>query len=527
MAILTFFRIVHVLLRYGLDEFIHPYPVWKKVRLLLFLMPSYWFRNQHQALPRGERCRLALIELGTIFVKLGQALSGRLDLVPDDITQSLSHLQDDCPAFPSADAHKIIEQQQGRPVNQCFKTFNDEPLASASIAQVHEATLKTGESVIVKIVRPDIETRIEQSVYVMRKLATILEYLLPRSNQFRPMEVVEEFARTLNHETDMMREAANASVIRKNFLDDPTMYVAKVYWKLTAPKMMVMERIDGIPIKNIKAIEAAGIDRKTLAENGVLIFFKQVFRDNLFHADMHPGNVFVSLDGVYKAVDFGIVGSLSDDDKRYLAENFIAFFNQDYRRIAQLHIDSGWVNPNTRCEDLEAAVRSICEPIMGLPLSQISYGKFLLQLFRVAQGFDMTVQPQLILLQKTLFNIEGLGRQLYPDLDLWVTAKPFLEGWLRTHFSPRTLIKDLRIHWPAIRQELPTAIRNHLTQQKHVPAPPSTIQKSALLPVGLLIAGILSVTHDNGQLTPLLFGQLPLSSALLLLASGWQFWKIK
>ena len=459
-------RVQRILLKYGLDELIHPFKAWKYVRFWVWLMPSFWRHGDIKRKPRGERCRLALIELGIIFIKLGQALSARRDFVPADIADELAHLQDDCPSFSSELAQHLIEEQLGEPIETLFQSFESEPMASASIAQVHGAVLHSGESVVVKVVRPDIQTRIAASVQLMQRLADLVDRFVPSTQRLHPKQVVEEFSSVLWHETNMLREAANASSIKRNFQGDHSMYVANIFWDYTTQSVLVMERIEGITVTDLDRIDAKGMDRKALAEAGVVIFFKQVFRDNLFHADMHPGNVMVGFDGVYKAIDFGIVGSLNESDKRYLAENFIAFFNRDYRRVAQLHVDSGWVRSDTRVEEFEAAIRTISEPIMGLPLSQISFGRFLLQLFSVARSFEMEVQPQLVLLQKTLFNVEGLGRQLYPDLDLWATAKPFLESWIKEHYSVRSMLKELKQHWPALREDLPFVIKGFIQSNK-------------------------------------------------------------
>ncbi len=525
----TLWRLHRILLQHNLHTLLKPLPAWRYIAPLLMLSPYYWLPHSNKKLQRGQAFKSALIEAGTIFIKLGQALSARRDFVPADIADAIRDLQDRCPPVEYHLIERIIQKEYGAKPSEYFQDFNPEPIASASIAQVHSAQLSSGEKVVVKLVRPDIQKRINHSVRTMRHLAFLLHHLLPNRSTLRPLEVVEEFASTLHNETNMLREASNASVIARNFANDDTMYTAKIYWQHTKPNILVMEYIEGIPVTNIKALESAGIERKTLAENGVLIFFKQVFRDNLFHADMHPGNVFVGLDGRYKAIDFGIVGSLNESDKRYLAENFIAFFNQDYHRVAQLHLDSNWVHPDTRVQELEAAIRSVCEPIMGLPLSQISFGKFLLQLFQVAKQHGMQVQPQLVLLQKTLFNIEGLGRQLYPDLDLWETAKPFLENWLRQHYSPRTLLRDLKVHWPAIRQELPHIIKKQLqnTPVQSVPAPRTNNVQHSVLAVGFLLGGILCLQSDAGTITPFIAQGIPASSFVLFGASAWMLLKTR
>jgi ubiquinone biosynthesis protein len=376
-------------------------------------------------------------------------------LLPEDIAEELVKLQDKVPPFGFELAKQIIEQQLGQTLEQAFAEFDPVPLASASVAQVHTATLHSGEKVIVKVLRPDIEGKIHSDVGLLYELARIAESFSSDARRLRAMEVVAEFEKTILDELDLVREAANASAIRAKFKDSEMLYIPEVHWPMTHRKVMVMERIYGIPVGDIDALRAGNADFKKLAERGVEIFFTQVFRDNFFHADMHPGNIFVQLPDKYLAVDFGIVGSLSDSDQRYLAENFLAFFNHDYRRVAQMHIESGWVPSTTRIEEFEAAIRSVCEPIFDKPLKDISFGLLLLRLFQTARRFDMVVQPQLVLLQKTLLNIEGLGRQLYPELDLWQTAKPFLEDWFKQRMGPAAKIKELFSKFPEITEQLP------------------------------------------------------------------------
>lgn len=449
-------RLIHinwVMMTHGLDEIILKTHLFRPIRFLALFSPNYWLPKPTQS--RGIRIRQALENLGPIYVKFGQTLSTRKDLLPEDIAEELVKLQDKVPPFSFEIAEKIIEQQLGQSIASAFAEFDPVPLASASVAQVHTATLHTGEKVIVKVLRPDIEGKIHSDVGLLYELAKLAERFWSDARRLRAMEVVAEFEKTILDELDLIREAANASAIRANFKDSELLYIPEVHWPLTRRKVMVMERIYGVPVGDIAALRAGNADFKKLAERGVEIFFTQVFRDNFFHADMHPGNIFVELPDKYLAVDFGIVGSLSDTDQRYLAENFLAFFNHDYRRVAQMHIESGWVPSTTRVEEFEAAIRSVCEPIFDKPLKDISFGLLLLRLFQTARRFDMVVQPQLVLLQKTLLNIEGLGRQLYPDLDLWQTAKPFLENWFKQRLGPAAKVKELLSKFPEITEQLP------------------------------------------------------------------------
>jgi ubiquinone biosynthesis protein len=442
-----------VMMFHGLDEIILKTHLFRPIRYLTFFSPNYWFRNTRD--PRGVRIRRTLEDLGPIYVKFGQALSTRKDLLPEDIAEELVKLQDRVQPFAVETAMQTIEQQLGMTINEAFAKFDHTPLASASIAQVHTATLHSGEEVIVKVLRPNIEDKINSDLGLIYEIARLAEKFWLDARRLRAIEVVAEFEKTLIDELDLIREAANASAIRSNFKNSKLLYIPEIHWPLTRRKVLVMERIRGIPVGDIQALRDGNADFKKLAERGVEIFFTQVFRDNFFHADMHPGNIFVELPDKYLAVDFGIVGSLSDSDQRYLAENFLAFFNHDYRRVAQMHIESGWVPSTTRVEEFEAAIRSVCEPIFEKPLKDISFGLLLLRLFQTARRFDMVVQPQLVLLQKTLLNIEGLGRQLYPDLDLWRTAKPFLENWFKQRMGPMAKIKELLSKFPEITEQLP------------------------------------------------------------------------
>ena len=387
-------------------------------------------------------------ELGAIFVKFGQILSTRPDLLPEDIADELSKLQDRVPPFSGEQAVAVIERAYGGPIDRYLQAFERKPAASASVAQVHFARLSDGSEVAVKVLRPGVEKVIQRDLAVLYTVARLASRYSADARRLRPIEVVDEFNKTLQDELDLRREAANASQLRANFADSDMMYVPRVYWDLARRDVMVMEWITGIPISNIEALKAAGIDMRRLAHNGVRIFFTQAFRDGFFHADMHPGNIFVTPEGQYRAVDFGIMGSLGEQDKRYLAENFLAFFNRDYRAVAEAHLRAGWVPAATRVDEFEAAIRSVCEPIFAKPIKDISFGRLLLHLFQTARRFNMEVQPQLVLLQKTLFNIEGLGRRLYPELDLWETAKPFLEQWTREHLGPRALLRTLRRELP-------------------------------------------------------------------------------
>lgn len=449
-------------------------------RLLLGNTHLFWLVWLNRLLPwnwraraqgsRGERIRKALEVLGPIFIKFGQALSTRKDLLPDDIGQELAKLQDDCPPFDPDHARAIIEKELGKPLDEAFCSFELSPMASASIAQVHAATLLNGTDVVVKVVRPDIQPVIEQDLAILYTLARLVEKAISEARRLHPVEVVAEFDKTLHDELDMMREGANASQLRRNWEGSDLLYVPHVYWDLTTPRVLTMERIYGTRISEIETLKQQGIDLETLSRNGVIIFFTQVFKHNFFHADMHPGNIFVLPDGRYAAIDFGIMGSLTPEDQRYLAENFLAFFNQDYLKVAELHIESGWVPADTRVNELEAAFRAVSEPIWGRPIKEISFGLFLMRLFQTARRFGMEVQPQLVLLQKTLLNIEGLGRQLNDELDLWDTAKPFLEDWMKKRIGLRGFVrtaKDQLPYWLERAPELPGLIHRVLDETAH------------------------------------------------------------
>ncbi|MDN3516644.1 ubiquinone biosynthesis regulatory protein kinase UbiB [Aquisalimonas lutea] len=454
---LRLIRINWVLVKYGLDDVILATRLFRPLRWTRYFMPWNWVRRQRGT--RGERIRQALEELGPIFVKFGQILSTRSDLLPPDVAMELARLQDRVPPFPATAARAIIEQSYERPLSEAFARFDDTPIASASIAQVHGARLWDGEEVVVKVVRPDIQPVIRRDLDLLYTFAALTQRYWPPGRRLRPREVVAEFEKTLIDELDLMREAANASQLRRNFEDSRLLYIPAVHFHLTTDRVMVMERISGVPVNHMERLRAEGVDMRRLAEKGVEIFFTQVFRDSFFHADMHPGNIFVDTtqpeDPQYVAVDFGIVGSLGPVDHRYLAENFLAFFNRDYRRVAELHVESGWVPAGTRVEEFEAAMRTVCEPIFERPLREISFGALLMRLFQTGRRFDMEIQPQLVLLQKTLLNIEGLGRQLYPELDLWRTAKPYMERWMRSELGVGAVIRNVRRELPHWGEELP------------------------------------------------------------------------
>ena len=452
-VIVRLLEIQRVLLRHGLDDFVRATHLYRPLRFFFYLSPGVWFERRRKA-SRGERIRLALEELGPVFVKFGQAVSTRRDLLPGDIADELARLQDRVPPFPGAAARRIVEQALGRAVQDIFAAFDETPLAAASIAQVHVARLPDGKEVVVKVLRPDMHEIIARDLAVLHTLAELAQRYWRESRRLRPIEVVDEYEKTILDELDLMREAANAAQLKRNFTGSQLLYVPEVYWDYCRVNVMVMERIHGVPISDIERLRAAGTDLKKLAENGVQIFFTQVFRHNFFHADMHPGNIFVLIDNPaqprYAAVDFGIVGSLDPSDQQYLARNFLAVFDRDYRRVATLHLESGWVPPGTRVDEMESAVRTVCEPIFDRPLKDISFGTILLRLFEISRRFNMTVQPQLILLQKTLLNVEGLGRELYPELDIWSTASPILREWMRERTSPGRLWRIFRSQLPEI-----------------------------------------------------------------------------
>lgn len=469
------FRLLHinlVLAHRGLDEVIFATHLFRPIRYLIYLAPWTWFRNKD--IPRGVRLRLVLEDLGPIFIKFGQMLSTRRDLVPHDIADELARLQDRVPPFDGAIAVRTIERAAGRPVAEIFSKFDPQPLASASIAQVHAAELFDGRQVVVKVLRPDIERVIRRDLELMYLIAELANRYWKEGRRLRPVEVVAEYEKTILDELDLMREGANAAELRRNFKGSELLYVPEVHWPCTRRDVLVMERIHGIPVSDIAALKAAGTDMQVLSERGVEIFFTQVFQHNFFHADMHPGNIFVDASNPskpkYIAVDLGIVGTLEPRDQRYLAENFVAFFNRDYQRVAELHVESGWVPKGTRVDEFESAIRTVCEPIFQRPLKDISFGQLLVRLFQTARRFNMEVQPQLVLLQKTLLNIEGLGRDLYPELDLWKTAKPHLERWMREQLGPQHYLRQLKKEFPEIAEalrEIPLLLQHTLQQAVH------------------------------------------------------------
>ncbi len=446
-------QIQRVLLRHRLDDFVRATHLYRPLRFLFFLSPDVWFERR-RGLSRGARLRTALEELGPVFVKFGQAVSTRRDLLPDDVAEELARLQDRVPPFSGRVARQIVERALGRPVQETFATFDETPLAAASIAQVHAASLSDGSEVVVKVLRPGMRAMIERDLEVLYALAAFAQRHWRESRRLRPLEIVAEYEKTIIDELDLMREAANASQLKRNFLASDLLYVPEVYWDYCRVDVMVMERIHGVPISDMATLRAANTDIARLAENGVKIFFTQVFRHNFFHADMHPGNIFVLISDPanprYAAVDFGIVGTLDPRDQNYLAENFLAVFDRDYRRVALLHVESGWVPPDTRVDEMESAIRTVCEPIFDRPLQDISFGHLLLRLFAISRRFNMQVQPQLILLQKTLLNVEGLGRALYPQLDIWRTASPILREWMQERTSLRHLLQTARTQLPQL-----------------------------------------------------------------------------
>ncbi|GGB03331.1 ubiquinone biosynthesis regulatory protein kinase UbiB [Agarivorans gilvus] len=532
-----FRQINRTLCRYGIDQLL-PKRLWPwPLRLLRSLV--FWWRNQHKDDSAGARIRFAMEELGPVFIKFGQMMSTRRDLLPPEIADELALLQDQVSPFSGELAKQQIELALEQPVESLFDNFDMQPLASASIAQVHTARLKeNGQEVVLKVIRPGIEQTILSDIALMQRLAGWFARFFSDGRRLRPREVVEEYRKTIVDELDLAREASNAIQLRRNFLNAKELYIPEVYSDLCRKNLLVMERIYGIPVANIDELTAQNTNMKLLAERGVEVFFTQVFRDSFFHADMHPGNIFVSRehpeDPQYIGIDCGIVGTLNKEDQRYLAENFLAFFNRDYHKVAQLHIDSGWVPADTKVEEFEAAIRTVCEPIFAKPLSEISFGHVLLNLFNTARRFNMEVQPQLVLLQKTLLYVEGLGRQLYPELDLWATAKPFLERWMRKQVGPEAVFKALKEkapYWLETLPHLPELVYDNLqlAKQQQLKFQKFTAQyllqqkqrqRSLLLALGagssLISAALLYPS------LPLVALALALSSVAIGLTSWWQ-----
>ena len=496
MLLLRLLRILSVSIRYGLDEFILGH---ERVAGLRALIGAVLFWRSLKA-PRAVRLRQALEALGPIFVKFGQILSTRRDLLPPDIADELAKLQDQVPPFPAERAIATLTRVYGRPVEQVFREFGREPMASASVAQVHIARLPDGTEVAVKVLRPGIAAVIAGDLALLHAGAALIEWLWADGKRLRPHEVVDEFAKHLEVELDLLREASNASQLRRNFEGSPLLLVPQVYWDYCTSEVMVMERMHGTPVSQVAALRAQGVDLPRLSRAGVEICFTQIFRDGYFHADMHPGNILVTPDGRYVALDFGIMGTLTELDKNYLAQNFLAFFRRDYRRVAQVHIESGWAPRDTRVDDFEAAIRAVCEPIFAKPLKEISFGRVLLRLFQTSRRFNIQVQPQLVLLQKTLLNIEGLGRELDPDLDLWETAKPFLERWMSERIGWRGFlehVKEEAPYWSTMLPQLPRLLHQALAGQAAREPDPATAdrlkEKQAQTRLLALIAGLLAL----------------------------------
>jgi ubiquinone biosynthesis protein len=534
-------QIERVLVRHRLDDFVRATHLYRPLRFVFFISPWTWFQRGSD-LTRGARLRLALEELGPIFVKFGQAMSTRRDLLPPDIADELAKLQDKVPPFAGALARAMIEKSYGGPLAAHLVDFEEVPLAAASIAQVHAARLADGREVIVKVLRPGMKAMIALDLAVLYTIAGMAERWWTETRRLKPLQIVREYEKTIIDELDLLREAANASQLKRNFTGSPLLYVPEIYWDHCRHDVLVMERIHGIPIGDIERLRELGTDFKRLAENGVEIFFTQVFRHNFFHADMHPGNIFVLAEDPlrprYAAVDFGIVGTLDLRDQRYLAENFLAVFDRDYRRVVTLHVQSGWVPSDTRIDEMESAVRTICEPIFDRPLKEISFGTVLLRLFEALRRFDGQIQPQLLLLQKTLLNVEGLGRQLYPELDIWHTATPVLRRWMRERLSPRNVLRDLRRGLPDVLdivKALPALTKRAIEQAQdgklRLPVDTRAVDRlrvtlgeqarrsdRIVIGAGLVIAAVL---WFGLRLYPRWFGFLIGAGALVAWASAW------
>lgn len=527
-------KINQVVLRYRLDSLISNQPLPWPVRLLMWplrLLPA-------PLQPRGERLRKALESLGPVFVKFGQLLSTRPDLIPADICAELDKLQDRVPPFESVQFVTCVEAALGKDINQLFESFDHQPLASASVAQIHAAVLRDGRDVVVKVIRPGISVVIEQDCALLMSIARLIEKYSPDGRRLRPVQVAQDYRTTILDELNLQREAANTTTLRRHFHNSPLLYVPEIHWPYTNEKVMVMERIYATPVTDIDALKKVGTNFKVLAERGVEIFFTQVFEHNFFHADMHPGNIFVDASNPhaprYLAIDCAIIGSLSDRDQYYLARNLLAVFRRDYRQVAELHQQAGWVGESASLVEVEAAIRTVCEPIFQRPLKEISCGQLLINLFQAARRFDAEVQPSLVLLQKTLLNIEGLGRQLYPDLDLWSTAHPFLERWLLQHFGPKNLVRRLRAHGPEWLEqlpELPQLVVNSMEQIKKLDqtlrARPAIVDTGAnarttlkvcgALLIGAGLSGIIVAERSQSSDVTVMSVMLAAAGALLLL----------
>jgi len=509
-VILRLLEVYRVVVRHRLDLLIPEQRRRLWLKLLVGINPKGWRAPEA---PSGARLRYALEELGPVFIKFGQLLSTRRDLLPDDLADELALLQDQVPPFKSDAAVDIIERSLGGPIDTLFAEFDRTPLAAASVAQVHSAVLHNGEQVVVKVLRPGIDRTIAKDLRLIKQLALGFNALFALGRRLRAVEVARDYERTLIDELDLRREAANASQLRRNFSDGRLVYVPEVHWSHTCQSVMVSERIYGVPVSDIKTLREKDVDMRRLAERGVEIFFTQVFRDSFFHADMHPGNIFVDTsnpaDPRYLAVDCAIVGQLDEADQYYLARNLLAIFKQDYRLVAKLHVECGWVPPDTPIAEFESAMRTLCEPVFERPLSDISFGHMLVSLFRTAGRFDMTVQPQLVLLQKTLLNIEGLGRQLYPELNLWDTAQPFLERWLAERYAPQTILKRLQQDAPSWLETLPllpdliiARLKNDSVPGAATQAPKHRNQTLAYIATGSAGLALIAIAL-GGQSTPM------------------------
>lgn len=506
---LRLMRIMFILTRYNIDEIILGDHWFYPLRLVAYCNPFYWTTGKK--LTRAERIRRAIEELGPIFVKAGQIISTRRDLLPDDVAIELSKLQDRVPPFSGKKAAAIIEASLNQPLETAFSSFNKKALASASIAQVHAATLLSGEEVVIKVLRPNIRTLIDRDIDLLSAVATIAERYWYSARHFKPKLLVEEVAQTLYDELDLLREGANASQLRRNFAGSAMLYVPKIYWQDCRPNMLVMERIYGTPIHDIARLQQAGVNLRKLAERSIELFFTQVFRDSFFHADLHPGNIFVNHQNpdnpTFTVVDFGIVGSLSRTDQRYLAENMIAFFKRDYQRVAELHIACGWLPPETRIDQFEGAIRAVSERIFEQPLQNISFGQLLLRLFQVAQRFNINIQPQLVLLQKTLLSIESLSRNLAPELDLWHSATPHIEKWLKRQVGVKAFFNRVRENLPLWSEQLPEmpSLIYEVLKEKKLQQEQKRFEQAVVIPVnktrpwayflsGAVVAALISIT---------------------------------